>query len=74
MYDIRKSKYIKEIDRLSVENKEKLDYKQLKLTDVYQYSSEEEQEKQEKNKKNKIKNQLIQKKLLNGSLIEKNYP
>ena len=59
MYDIRKSKYIKEIDRLSVENKEKLDYKQLKLTDVYQYSSEEEQEKQEKNKKNKIKNQLI---------------
>ena len=74
MYDIRKSKYIKEIDRLSVENKEKLDYKQLKLTDVYQYSSEEEQEKQEKNKKNKIKNQLIQKKLLNGLLIEKNYP
>ena len=31
-----------------MENKEKLDYKQLKLTDAYQYSSEEEQEKQDK--------------------------
>ena len=48
MYDICKSKYIEEIDRLSVENEEKLDYKQLKLNDAYQYSSEEEQEKQDK--------------------------
>ena len=50
LYDIYKSKYNKEIDRLSVKNKEKLDYKQLKLDD-YQYSSEEEQEKQEKQDK-----------------------
>ena len=48
----------------------KLDYKKLKLSDDYQYSSEEEQEeeqqkqeekqeKQEEQKKNKIKNHLI---------------
>ena len=65
LYDIYKSKYNKEIDRLSVKNKEKLDYKQLKLDD-YQYSSEEEQEKQEKQDKQDKKNHLIQKKLLNG--------
>ena len=47
--------------------KKKLDYKKLKLSDDYQYSSEEEQEeeqqkqaeKQEEQKKNKIKNHLI---------------
>ena len=58
--------------------KKKFDYKQLRLSDNYLYSSEEEQEeeqekqeeKQEKQeeqkKKNKIKNHVIQKKLLNG--------
>ena len=59
---------------MSVKNKIKLDYKQLKLSD-YTYSSEEEQEeeqekqeekqeKQEEQKKKK-KNHLIQMKLLN---------
>ena len=39
-------------------------------------SAKEEEEKRRKKEeqKNKIKNHLIQKKLLNGCLIEKNYP
>ena len=51
----------KKIDRLSAKNKKKLDYKQLRPSDNYLYSSEEEQEKQEKQEeqKNKIKNHLI---------------
>ena len=55
-----------------MKNKRKLDYKQLILDD-HQYSSgeeqeeqEEKQEKQEEKQENKIKNHLIQKKLLNG--------
>ena len=73
MYKNKYKKKKKIIDRLSAKNKKKLDYKQLKLSDNYLYSSEEEQEeeqekqeKQEEQKKNKIKNHLIQKKLLNG--------
>ena len=51
-YDIYKSKYNKKIDRLSAKNKKKLDYKQLRLSDNYLYSSEEEQEEeQEKQEK-----------------------
>ena len=38
---------VKKIDRLSAKNKIKLNYKQLKLSDEYLYSSEEKQEKQE---------------------------
>ena len=38
---------VKKIDRLSAKNKTKLNYKQLKLSDEYLYSSEEKQEKQE---------------------------
>ena len=67
LYYIYKNKYDKEIDRLSAKNKKKLDYKQLRLSDNYLYSSEEEQEeeqekqeekqeKQEEQKKNKMKN------------------
>ena len=72
LYYIYKSKYNKKIDRLSAKNKKKLDYKQFRLSDDYQYSSDEEQEKQEKQeeeqekqekkekkKKNKIKIHLI---------------
>ena len=44
MYYIYKDKYNKEINSLNTENKKKLDYKKLRLTDNYQYSSEEEQE------------------------------
>ena len=42
LYDIYKSKYNKKIDRLSAKNKIKLNYKQLKLSDNYLHSSEEE--------------------------------
>ena len=48
LYDICKRKYNKKIDRLSAKNKIKLNYKQLRLSDEYLYSPEEEQEKQDK--------------------------
>ena len=66
---------------MSAKNKKKIDYIQLRLSDDYWYTSEEEQEEeQEESKmKNKMKNKnktrrtkkqdknhLIQKKLLNG--------
>ena len=44
LYYIYKDKYNKEINSLNTENKKKLDYKKLRLTDDYQYPSEEEQE------------------------------
>ena len=47
LYDIYKSKYNKNIDRLSANNKKKFDYKKLRLIDNYLYSSEEEQEKEQ---------------------------
>ena len=52
--NIYKSKYNKEIDKLSADNKTKLDYKKLRLSDNYLYSSEEEQEEQKRNISNKI--------------------
>ena len=48
LYDIYKSKYNKKINSLSAKDKKKLNYKQLRLSDNYLYSSEEEQEKQDK--------------------------
>ena len=50
LYDIYKSKYNKKIDRLSAKNKIKLNYKQLRLSDEYLYSSEEEQEEKQDKK------------------------
>ena len=44
MYYIYRDKYNKEINSLNTENKKKLDYKKLRLTDDYQYSSEKKQE------------------------------
>ena len=73
LYDIYKSKYNKKINSLDAKNKKKLDYKKLRLSDNYLYSSEEEQEEEQEKQeekqqeeKNKIKNHLIQMKLLNG--------
>ena len=43
----------KYIDRLSAKNKIKLNYKQLRLNDEYQYSSEEEKEEHEEQKPTK---------------------
>ena len=49
LYDIYKSKYNKKINSLSTKNRIKLNYKKLRLSDNYQYSSEEDQkEEQEK--------------------------
>ena len=67
MYYIYKNKYDREIDSLSAKNKKKFDCKQLKISDDYWYTSDEEQEEE----KNKIKNHLILKKILNGGLIKK---
>ena len=44
LYNIYRSKYNKKIDSLSAKNKKKLDYKQLKISGDYRYSSDEEQE------------------------------
>ena len=46
MYNIYRSKYYKKIDSLSAKNKKKLDYKHLKISGDYLYSSDEEQEEQ----------------------------
>ena len=51
MYNIYRSKYNKKIDSLSAKNKKKLDYKQLKISGDYRYSSDEEQEEQEEQDK-----------------------
>ena len=48
LHDIYKSKYNKKINSLSAKDKKKLNYKQLRLSDNYLYSPEEEQEKQDK--------------------------
>ena len=55
LYDIYKSKYNKNIDRLSGNNKKKFDYKKLRLSDNYLYLSEKEQEEEqeEQEKQNK---------------------
>ena len=50
LYDIYRSRYNKKIDSLSVKNKKKLDYKQLKIIGDYRYLSDEEQEEQEEQK------------------------
>ena len=63
LYDIYKRKYNKKIDRLSAKNKTKLNYKQLRLSDNYLYSPEEEQEKQEEKQDKK---KLIQMNILIG--------
>ena len=43
----------KKIDRLNAKNKIKLNYKQLRLSDEYLYSSEEEQKEQKEQKPTK---------------------
>ena len=50
LYNIYRSKYNKKIDSLSAKNKKKLDYKHLKISGDYLYSSDEEQEEQEEQK------------------------
>ena len=52
LYDIYRSKYSKKIDKLSVKDKKKLDYKNFRLSD-YLHSSEEEEKEEEKQKPTK---------------------
>ena len=47
MYYIYKDKYNEKINSLDTKNRKELDYKKLRLSDNYLYSSEEEQEKQD---------------------------
>ena len=42
-YYIYKNKYNKKINSLDTKNKTRLDYKKLRLTDDYEYLSEEEE-------------------------------
>ena len=71
----------KKVDRLSVKNKKMLDYKQLRLSDNYLYSSdkeqEEEQEKQDEKPfdPNKIIEWMInrEKLLMNNELFKKHF-
>ena len=53
LYDIYKNKYNKKINSLSTKNRIKLDYKKLRLSDDYLYSSEEEKQKEEQEEKQK---------------------
>ena len=53
LYNIYRSKYYKKIDSLSAKNKKKLDYKQLKISGDYRYSSDQEQEEQEEQEEQK---------------------
>ena len=64
LYDVYKSKYSKKIDKLSAKNKKKLDYKKLRLSDNYLYSSEEEQEEQEEQKPTKDDYKTLIKKII----------
>ena len=54
LHYIYKNKYNKKINSLDTKSRIKLDYKRLRLTDNYQYPSEEEQEEiQEEQEKTK---------------------
>ena len=53
LYDVYKSKYSQKIDKLSAKDKKKLDYKKLRVSDNYLYSSEEEDKEQEEQKPTK---------------------
>ena len=61
LYEIYKNEYNKEINSSNTKNRKKFDYKKLRLSDDYQYSSEEEQE-ERKTDMNEISNTLLKKK------------
>ena len=52
LHYIYKNKYNKKINSFDTENRTKLDYKKLRLTDGYEYLSEEEKEKNTRKKNN----------------------
>ena len=59
LYDVYKSKYSKKIDKLSAKDKEKLDYKKLRLSDYLHSSEEEEEEKPTKDDYKTLIKQII---------------
>ena len=61
LYYIYKNKYNKELNSLDTENRKKLDYKKLRLTDDYQYPSEEEDEQQQQTSKEFNKKEPLEK-------------
>ena len=65
LHGIYKSKYNKKMDRLSAKSKIKLNYKQLRLSDEYLYSSEEEQKEQEEQKSIKVDYKTLIKQVTN---------
>ena len=82
MYDIYKNRCNRKINSLNTKNRKKLDYKKLRLSDDYQYSSEEEQkEKQDEEQEEKtitdanVFNEQINKeeKNINNELFKKHF-
>ena len=74
LYYIYKNKYNKEINSLDTENRKKLDYKKLRLTDDYQYPSEEEtSEKLTKTDFHKLNKQIINEETEINEELFKNY-
>ena len=55
LHNIYRSKCNKKLDSLSAKNKKKLDYKHLKISGDYLYSSDEEQEKKQETRKTRRK-------------------
>ena len=68
VYEIYRSKYKKKIDSSSARDKQKLDYKQLKIIGDYRYLSDEKQEEEEQKKQEEQEKQ--DKKTFD---LEKNY-
>ena len=72
LYDIYKSKYSKRIDKLSAKDKKKLDYKKLRLSDDYLYSSEEKEQKPIKDYYKTLIKQIIDEEIdINDDLFNK---
>ena len=75
LYNIYKNKYKKKKNSLDAKNKKKLDYKKLRLSDNYLYSSKEEQEGQEKTiDLSKFNKQIIEEEIdLSEELFKKHF-
>ena len=59
LYYIYKNKYNKKINSLDTKNRIKLDYKKLRLADIYDYLSDEEQEEKQKEEQEEEQKETI---------------
>ena len=74
IYKKKKKKYNKEINNLDIEDKKKLDHKKLRLTDDYQYPSEEKtSEKSTKTNFDGLNEQIIKEETEINNELFKNY-